>query len=87
MRMSNHLSILLNGKRKEESISFNMITELRKNERIVLRCSYCPYVTYYNSHLIQHLRTHTGERPFVCILCGKGFTQKQNLQRHLLSHR
>lgn len=47
-------------------------------------CDYCTYCTYNKTFLQRHMLKHTGERPFVCESCGKGFSRKYNLQLHIL---
>mmetsp|Transcript_24329 Transcript_24329/g.18503 ORF Transcript_24329/g.18503 Transcript_24329/m.18503 type:complete len:117 (+) Transcript_24329:257-607(+) len=37
--------------------------------------------------MLDHLRKHSGHKPFVCKLCEKGFKQKAQLYRHRKIHK
>lgn len=49
----------------------------------VFECDQCTYRTKKCSHFKAHMRVHTGETPYPCVLCEKRFTQEGNLNRHL----
>ena len=48
----------------------------------LLFCEYCDKHFPDNSNLARHIRTHTGEKPFICEFCGRGFAHKSNLTKH-----
>ncbi|KAL8604990.1 hypothetical protein ACOMHN_018792 [Nucella lapillus] len=62
---------------------------LKKLEKINYRTSIaCPECGRFvlKNNLIEHLRFHTGERPFKCRHCSKTFSAPNSLRRHLLDH-
>ncbi|CAL8274630.1 unnamed protein product [Gadus morhua 'NCC'] len=49
-------------------------------------CSYCTKVFKKPTGLIRHERMHTGEKPFICSVCGKGFSDPGHCKVHEKGH-
>ncbi|XP_069739963.1 zinc finger and BTB domain-containing protein 46 isoform X1 [Narcine bancroftii] len=50
------------------------------------KCPYCSFSAMHQCILKRHMRSHTGERPYPCEICGKKFTRREHMKRHTLVH-
>ncbi|XP_053545413.1 oocyte zinc finger protein XlCOF6.1-like [Bombina bombina] len=64
--------------------SFSLFETHKSHMRNV--CSECGKRFTRKSSLVNHQKTHSGERPFSCSECGKCFAEKSNLIKHQSIH-
>lgn len=80
---SHPLFINSDKKRNDDQIILQKSSKKKRH-----RCDICGSAFARPSSLLTHMRTHTGERPFVCPYpgCGKAFSIRNNQIRHYRLH-
>ncbi|KPJ03936.1 Zinc finger protein 177 [Papilio xuthus] len=51
-----------------------------------LQCQHCPFKAPRKFDLIEHIRIHTGERPYTCDKCGLTFRRRGIWKKHVIYH-
>lgn len=69
-----------------EEDSPSPIFSYQKKSRQKKECPYCHKTLSHSHCLVNHIRIHTGERPYVCKVCLKAFAALSNMKQHTLMH-
>ncbi|CAG5129169.1 unnamed protein product [Candidula unifasciata] len=51
------------------------------------QCMVCSRYFRGNGYLLQHMRTHIGDRPYQCSICSRSFTSRDILKKHMFVHK
>lgn len=65
----------------------NDLGEIEETAPGQFKCRYCDKTFDRVFSVHRHERVHTGFKPCVCKVCGKGFSEKRNLRHHLIRFR
>ncbi|XP_063069848.1 zinc finger protein 287-like [Engraulis encrasicolus] len=82
-----HLPSVINGKSPTGVVIVAEKPHATEEPRQKNQCDVCDRILSSAKALECHRRIHSGERPWVCERCGKGFPDGRGLRRHLLTHK
>ena len=60
----------------------HVMSKHTSNDEKPFKCTLCPKGFLTKTTLIEHVNTHTGERPNICSFCGIGFVNHSNRRMH-----
>lgn len=60
--------------------------KVRTHEEPQFTCTFCGKTFYFNSDLIDHTKTHTGQRDYKCNYCDLSYFKRPHLHRHIKNH-
>lgn len=68
----------------KENLTNNELGEIEETAPGQFKCRYCDKTFDRVFSVHRHERVHTGFKPCICKVCGKGFSELRNLRHHLL---